>query len=170
MDIEDIDMLRILASFGVIRASVEFSGGGDSGEMGEVTVEGLVDAEKVPAPAEFQADLKGMCGSHRYNYTTQKTEPIEVYDIKHLLEAFAYNVVERTGVDWCNNEGGGGTLYIEPGTGKIDLEMYYNVTEQVDCGHDYSIVVPWNHHKEEETDGGSVSPFPVVSEEVGWGS
>jgi hypothetical protein len=191
-DISDEDMLRTLASFGVIRATIEFSGGGDSGEMGEVDVEGLVDPEKVPAPEGFTERLKRVCGTHHYNYTTRQSEQITVYNIKHLLEAYAYDVVERTGVDWCNNEGGGGTLTIVPGIGTIDLEMYYNVTEQVDCGQDFSITVPWDtdtsrvaakqardefsEHcdkviKELEAEhGGSVSPFPVVSEEVGWGS
>jgi len=51
--------------------------------------------------------------------------------LKDALEHITYNLLDECGVDWYNNEGGGGHLNIDldGDTPNVDFEVYYYIQE-----------------------------------------
>lgn len=120
-DSEDGEMLKMLAEHGVIEARITFSGGGDSGAIDGYYVDhisGKIDEAKLDS-------FKLSNGQ----------------DMQSALESIADDLLARTGQDWYNNEGGGGTIYLTPGTGRIYVAMYQNVTSTEDIPVDFSVDV-----------------------------
>jgi hypothetical protein len=58
-----------------------------------------------------------------------KKHEIKRMPIKEALESFCYTMLEETGIDWYNNDGGYGELYITLDPCEIQLEVNTRYTQ-----------------------------------------
>lgn len=101
-------ILKDLATYGVKRILVRYSGGGDSGEIDEV--EAVFEEKKV------RRKVKG-----RYKMVIAKNPEIPNWSgIEDKIKEWTYDRLTHED-DWCNNEGGEGNIKIEVPTGKYKL-------------------------------------------------
>lgn len=120
-DCEDGQMLKLLAEHGVIEARITFSGGGDSGAIDGYYVD----------------HISGKLDESKLNSIRLSNG----HTLHDHLEHIGDELLQRTGQDWYNNDGGGGTIYITPGTGRIYVAMYVNISQTEDCPVDFSVEV-----------------------------
>lgn len=123
----DFAVLKALVGYGVIKATADFSGSGDDGQINDITTEGIADPKKVDLKPEHIELLSGLD-----QYGKEQT-------VEALLYAFCYEVANRSGHDWINNEGGWGTVTIVPGNGTITLNMNVNITTSEHHPYEFSI-------------------------------
>lgn len=97
---------------------IRYCGGGDSGALDEI--------ELVPTGALTIVDGE-------VDWIKEDYEKVEIESkLKDKLEDVAYSQVLNSADDWWNNEGGGGTLYINTMDATYHGDHYVNVTETID--------------------------------------
>ena len=120
-----------MKSYGVKVATVEFYGGGDSGQIEHIHID--------PEPPEMcRVPVTQKKYVRNYNEETKTYDcrmeyQTERMTLNNALEALTYQALDETGVDWYNNEGGGGSLEIELSgdSPEIKFNVFYNVIESV---------------------------------------
>lgn len=125
--------LTTLKLMGIKFVTVEFSGGGDSGEISGISAQ---DAQG----KEVNLDVDYPQGWERrsdWNSDTNKwIESVERKSRKlpEMLEALTYDALENCGHDWYNNDGGQGSLNIDFSTSPptIDMNLEINFTSTDD--------------------------------------
>jgi hypothetical protein len=125
--------LTTLRSLGVSTLTVNFSGGGDSGNIDSVAAYNAGQTAAIPLTAQipWSSDEKffDMEAQDWVKRTTNKLMPIEEIAKELTLEA-----LEAQGLDWYNNDGGQGTLEIDfstsPPTIQLDVGINYMTTEE----------------------------------------
>lgn len=99
--------------------TIEYSGGGDSGRIDDIIIDDVLHTreslEELLLPREY--------GSEEKNWMAFITGWAD-----HLTDSLEY--------DWYNNDGGGGTITIEPQSGLIKVDAYYNEMQKVDVDID----------------------------------
>lgn len=132
------EALKQFADKGVVKIFVEFSGGGDAGQIDGITY--FKESEEfdisvlVNATSDFHAKMKWNSETKRHEVVEKakyELEPIKythriqiwdpntgVYKISRVeekeclpeeyIENYVYEALDKTGVDWYNNEGGFG--------------------------------------------------------------
>jgi hypothetical protein len=118
MDDDDKKLLfKVLKQAGITKATIDFDGGGDSGQIDQITVEGLLEGVKlrdVPIPpdgAPLVEELPDIMGN----------KPNTMYE---LIESAGYDILEHDSpCDWINNDGGSGYIIFEPEKESIFFEM-----------------------------------------------
>lgn len=130
-------LLATLKDLGISQVVIEYSGSGDSGQVDEINAY-LVDGLGVPQ------DIDEIAAQHAPPdeisiKVSNKLLGQEDSTLSNILEQFAYDAVECANLsDWCNNEGGGGsmTLLVEAGldsdeeeceAGTLSIRHYYNI-------------------------------------------
>jgi hypothetical protein len=118
---------------GVKFASISFQGGGDSGEIYSIDLFNM-NSEAMDMPTDMVSWTKQVYGDQE---KTQKD--ISIGDV---LDDVGYRVLDATGMDWYNNEGGQGTVDInfEGEFPVIDVSMGINVTHVEDHEFIYDAV------------------------------
>lgn len=117
-------MCIVLQRMSVTKLTIEFSGSGDSGDIDDWSVEGLAEdqlgaLESLPVTSEMLA----VPGANYFaGFTGTAHELIEQYVSDSSIDDVSW--------DWCNNDGGGGTIRIYPASGHRVIEGYYNETIQ----------------------------------------
>lgn len=107
-----------LAAQGFEWIKINYCGSGDSGSIDEI--------ELVPTGALTIEDGE-------VDWIKEDYEAVEIEDkLKDLIENVAYDKVLNSADDWYNNEGGGGTLYINTMDATYHGDHYVNVTETID--------------------------------------
>ena len=125
---------------GVTTIEIPFSGSGDSGAIEAVAFcgdSGPVDRNDFP-------EMPWATSSDSYNTTTHAWERIYQPDkstpLATIVEQFGYDILERVGLDWINNDGGQGTVYIDlktnPPTGRVDIGINQQTTEDFEYTFD----------------------------------
>ena len=131
-----LNMLKVLGGH---KAVVSFSGGGDSGEIdhGE-----LFDASNHPISMEG-ITFDWTSNSDRWVSTTNKWKTVvetQTLPLAEILRRITEQMLEESGHDWYNNEGGQGQLeillYTNPPT--ITLNVGINVVNTEDHEYDYT--------------------------------
>ena len=133
-DNEDGHLLAKLAGYGLVRAYVEFDGAGDSGQIEGISIKGLDDTD------DFNPALSA---DDRTKYFPSVKE---VRHLRDLVEVIAYELMERTGQDWYNNDGGWGNVEIVPGEGRMHVDMNVRYTTSEHSSHNYSVEVEKDCH------------------------
>lgn len=104
LDLDDNrDVMRFFASLGIIKITIDFDGSGDSGQVNDISIEGLVDKPENIKPPELGG----------------KT-------IRQFVDDYADRLLEQSQYDWYNNDGGFGDITIRPGAEK-PVEFNMNV-------------------------------------------
>jgi hypothetical protein len=105
LDLSDTrDALKFLASLGIMKVTIGFDGGGDSGSLGDITFEGITEGREMLKPPEL-GDMT----------------------ILDFVSNLADRLLEETQYDWYNNDGGFGTITIVPGDEQRPLHVDMNV-------------------------------------------
>ena len=119
-------LFALLLKFGIFKCEIDFDGSGDSGSTQDIRFEGLneapenITAETVVSTIQHDwtgKDLIAVVKEHAVKGT-----------LKDVVEEFANGILETTGYDWYNNDGGFGTITIIPGEKKINVEMNIRIT------------------------------------------
>lgn len=129
-----------LKSLNVTRCEVGYSGGGDSGSINTVTVflkdddDGRTDVDELIAETETDE-------SKIIINVTDRILGEKRSSFQEEIESLCYDALDQVGADdWCNNDGGCGTMtiYVEDGEGmdqhhvagsiRIEHSTYYTET------------------------------------------
>ena len=111
---------------GITKILVDFSGGGDSGQVNEVHFLNAKDEEvDVSRISGQKFTLK--TGSRQFDSNTNMWVPVvedKECDLAEICEQACYDAAEETHLDWCNNEGGQGELI---GTMDDDFAIHWTL-------------------------------------------
>jgi len=105
------EVLTQLKNQGYTGVSISFDGGGDSGS--------------ITGAKAFTGDF--ILGE-RYHQDLWQYEPEITEDLKNL----GYEILSDSGCDWCNNDGGYGSIHISLLTGEINLDIRIRISETED--------------------------------------
>ena len=107
-----------LKELGVTDVNFEFEGGGDEGQIEAVLTEPEVNTSRPFLGNEVAKDLFIKEGYQEYA------------DLRDVLESWAYKLLDETGEDWVNNEGGYGSITVT-GFQKEKLEVLTDMNVRV---------------------------------------
>ena len=120
-----------LKELGVTDVTFEFEGGGDEGQIEEITTEPKVSTSRPFLGNEVAKDLFTKDGYQEYA------------DLTDVLETWAYKLLDETGADWVNNEGGYGSITV---TGfqseKLEVMTDTNVRIVTDENSTHELEIP----------------------------
>jgi hypothetical protein len=119
-----------LKEIGAAEIYVSFSGGGDSG-----AIDGVTATDK----GGYKVSIEGIAmdwpkESQEYDATARtwiKKETVESQLLENVTENIVYNALEKTDLDWYNNDGGQGEFTLtfdEDGELKMNLTVGINFT------------------------------------------
>ena len=120
-----------LKELGVTNVTFEFEGGGDEGQIEAVLTEPEVNTSRPFLGNEVAKDLFTKDGYQEYA------------DLTDVLETWAYKLLDETGEDWVNNEGGYGSITV---TGfqseKLEVMTDMNVRIVTDENSTHELEIP----------------------------
>lgn len=121
------NLILKMSLFKVESLRAEFCGSGDCGEIDHVEMNPDTDEFTVPMTVK-KWDIE----------TSSYREEVEDLTFKKAFENLVYSFLEKTDVDWYNNEGGGGYFMIDLAgeSPVIDYDVYYNEIQQVSAVRD----------------------------------
>ena len=128
---EAVALTTQLKMLGVATVGIVFSGAGDNGEVEAVYLHNAND-EVVDMQTDMVAWTKQVYGE-------QKPETKQVM-LRDALEDIGYRVLDETGMDWYNNDGGQGTVYLKVDSGEVftvRVDMEINITQTEDHEFEY---------------------------------
>jgi hypothetical protein len=126
---EMVALTAQMKMLGVKYVAISFQGGGDSGEIYSIDMYNM-NNEGMEMPSDMVSWTKQVYGDQ---VKTQSNISID-----KALDDIGYRVLDATGMDWYNNEGGQGTMTInfEGELPVIEVGMEINVTHTED--HDFT--------------------------------
>lgn len=104
------EMFLLAHKLGVKSATINFHGSGDSGSFDDADLEG-------GEPPYVQDENN--------NWINNPKRTDEHRTLLDWIKAAAEEWVDQTGIDWYNNEGGGGGMEFNFETGGVSGEVYY---------------------------------------------
>lgn len=105
-----------LRALGVTTIEVEFSGSGDDGQ---------VDEHYMGVMGDFASDA----AEAMLDKAMPDGLPADAPDtVRKFLSEATYMALEQEGSDWCNNDGGQGTVSFDIVEGNIHVDMNVNIT------------------------------------------
>lgn len=100
-----------LAGQGYSCIRIDYSGGGDEGHIQDINV---MKRKGTDPDVKF------------YNQAGEDGPPLDD-KLSDIIRDRAYKHILDDADDWCNNEGGGGTLYISTDDGEYHADHYINI-------------------------------------------
>jgi hypothetical protein len=127
---EMIALTAQMKMLGVTLADISFQGGGDSGEIYSIDLYNM-NNESIEMPTDMVSWTKQVYGDQ---VKTQSNISID-----KALDDIGYRVLDATGMDWYNNEGGQGIVHIrfDGELPTIDVDMEINITQTEDHFFEY---------------------------------
>ena len=125
--------LTTLSTLGVAKLIVNFSGGGDSGDIDSIDAYNADMNTEIPLTAQipWSSDEKYF---NMDEGTWEKRTKEEVMTLEKIARGLTVQALEDQGLDWYNNDGGQGTLEIDfatsPPTITLDVGINYTSTEE----------------------------------------
>lgn len=141
-----------LITQGVQEVSVDFDGSGDSGSLGDITLEFVPDCDN-KRDHVLKTQIEGLKASSTFDHATNRwvyrNTPC-VMTVEELLKQATDAALEQSNLDWYNNDGGYGTLTLklrnEAGEPELVLDMHIRETRTddhtFDCTAGFEEVVP----------------------------
>lgn len=124
-------LIALRSCTGLLHIEVIFNGEGDSGQINDIHLRGIADEEikDMPLPPELAA-------------LYDPSEAMAV-TVQAFIETWCYDEIQRVvDFDWYNNDGGGGTITIEPYTGLFKIDAYQNIVSTEAHNFDESLEGP----------------------------
>jgi hypothetical protein len=123
----------------IAEVTIVFDGSGDEGQIESITCTQL-DGNK--GSLDFPAKIPGTTitgGEPVWNPLSRRyvTEPVDrPSTMVKILDEWAYELLDETGVDWVNNEGGYGEIVISPATNSICCTMNTRIIDTETSCHE----------------------------------
>jgi len=131
--------VSVLKDHGVRYIEVSFAGSGDSGSIEDVSFSNGTQSETAALTTTLKKlPFKGWGEKSKWDEASGKWVRSFAYEdmtLGQFVETLAYDALERTGLDWYNNDGGQGTFRIDLDAGNepvISLDVGINYTETND--------------------------------------
>jgi hypothetical protein len=130
---------------GVKQVHISFQGGGDSGEIYSIDMYGQSD-EVIPMSDDVVSWTKQVYGD------MEKVQKPVTLD--KALDDIGLRILDATGMDWYNNEGGQGTvtLHFDGELPRVEVDMGINVTNVEDHTFEYDPIDDDAHFYPQEED------------------
>jgi hypothetical protein len=128
---EAVALTTQLKMLGVAKIQIDFAGQGDSGGIEEVYLENA-NSEIMPMPEDMVAWTKQVYGDQN-----PETKQVKLHD---ALVDIGYRVLDETGMDWYNNDGGQGRVFLTIDSGAVfgvNVDMEINITDTEDHFFEY---------------------------------
>lgn len=128
---------------GITKLEVHFSGSGDSGNINESEPDGFFNEEVKYEDMLLSAPLvteraAGMIFDRTTGAWVTRMQPITMVKLQTLSDDVTNDVLDASGIDWCNNDGGQGTVtYIVGKTPEEDVI-------KADIGQNYTETTMYN--------------------------
>lgn len=122
---------------GVSTVKADFNGQGDDGQMEKPVCHGAEEGVEIPFP---NVNVTYTDRQYQYDYRTQLHSHADVSvtkTLKDAVEAILYDALEKTEMDWCNNEGGFGEVEMNTATAVIHVDMNQRVEHSEYSSHDF---------------------------------
>lgn len=117
---------------GVKEVVVDFDGSGDSGSLGDVSLV-FADGHEGDTEKILGTSLQALKVVSKYNRESNRwirsTVPA-LMSVEELLKDATYIALEESGLDWYNNDGGYGKLFLrlrDSNTGRPELVLNMNI-------------------------------------------
>lgn len=123
--------IHLFKKLGLACIKVNFNGEGDSGSIEDILVDGLTTAvDKIEVPEDVilqrQCDEYAMVEGKLKPVKAGETIPTTTLD--KFIEEFADLILQELPYDWCNNDGGRGTINIFPLEDRINIHYQQRET------------------------------------------
>ena len=128
-----IILLTQLRTLGIKTVRVEFSGGGDSGDID--AIEALDASGSHINITQHMLDWPQNQSTHDPDTNSWITETnVKAQELHEIIKQVTFDALEEAGMDWYNNDGGQGNLTIDfnQSPPEINLELGINHTETTD--------------------------------------
>jgi hypothetical protein len=118
---------------------IEFDGCGDEGQIDSMH---CTKVDGTEGSLEFPSNIPGTrvsAGSMIWNHRASKyvNEPVDrPAMMADILDEWAYELLQQTGVDWINNEGGYGQILIVPSADLIECTMHARFIDSITSHHE----------------------------------
>ena len=127
-----IEFMATLKLLGCTKVQVEFSGGGDSGEIHEAQAWGNgvpIDLTKHTMQYTHSVEV--------WSADSRSVESVtEELSLAEILKKLCEDALEETELDWYNNDGGRGCFYVDyrqdPPRLRLEVETYYTTSDSHD--------------------------------------
>lgn len=133
-------IINALKAQNIAKLTANFSGGGDSGEISEILYERLNaegELESVEIDDVAISYVRRVVHNSWSGGTVEST--VEVFEVESTLakavDEMVMAEIDKTGVDWYNNDGGGGEYVINliEGTHYLNVDVNYMETKSEYC-------------------------------------
>jgi hypothetical protein len=131
-DTKTKQVIALLKQLGISRVEISFDGGGDSGQVGEITFESVLHPDpdflrKTPCPEHIDW---AEAPKYQWDDVLKKNMPVtRAPSVDDMLDTYAYHALDvALDFDWVNNEGGFGTIIIRPAEGVVHIDADERVT------------------------------------------
>ena len=127
-------LVDFLASVGVVRAELTFSGSGDSGDVDDVQF--TFKRNRKPPEENVEEQWRLAVARHHLLYPEHS---IRCFDqdngdskLASLVQNFFYTHISESLGDWVNNEGGGGSVTVDTKERLISYTVSYNEVQDAE--------------------------------------
>jgi hypothetical protein len=130
-------LVTLLKLHGITSVTAEFAGSGDSGSIDELIFwrhAENISAQTLALPIFWMGDKKREWDAARERWV--ETAPVEVErTLESVIEQITYTALDRTGLNWCNDEGGQGMLCLDllttPPSMQLDVGVNRMETDEI---------------------------------------
>jgi len=132
-------LLTQLRTLGIKTVRVEFSGGGDSGDID--VIEALDGDGNHVSITQHMLDWPQNQSRHDPDTNAWITETkVKAQELHEIIKQVTFDALEESGMDWYNNDGGQGYLTIDFNYSppEIDLELGINHTATTDYSFSFN--------------------------------
>jgi predicted dehydrogenase len=113
-------ILQMIRAAGGTYITIDFDGSGDSGSIHHIDIA----PHNMDFAVTYDEDSSTYSNGEWIKKSEAKTQPV-----MQALEQICYDMLEVTGIDWYNNDGGFGQLEIDLTKGSVKLEVNQRYTE-----------------------------------------
>jgi hypothetical protein len=127
----EVNRQQVKAIFKMIRDAggeeiyVSFDGGGDSGSIDACRI---INTNGDPVELKFIVDYTVFRDCYINGEWKTESELVQL-PVEEVLETMCEDVLEKMGIDWYNNEGGFGELYVDLNANEVSLDVTTRHTE-----------------------------------------
>jgi hypothetical protein len=128
-----------LVCHGIAEVTITFDGSGDEGQIESI---GCTKLDGTEGSLDFAVNIPGKvisAGARVWNSQSRQyvTEPSDrSLTMAEVLDEWSYELLDQTGVDWVNNEGGCGEIIITPAANSIRCDMHARFIDTVSSHHE----------------------------------
>jgi hypothetical protein len=131
-----VEFMATLKLLGCTQVQIEFSGGGDSGEIQQAQAWGNGKPIDLTQHTMQFTYTQEVWSAEPGKPARSKQQVTEEKNLGEVLKSLCEDALEETGIDWYNNDGGSGCFYVDYGQDpprlRLEVETYYTTSDNHD--------------------------------------